>query len=52
MMAPAGTRDAYLEVLSEIYNFGRKAKVPLRFDAEQAMKERKATFGRVTKEAA
>lgn len=52
LLAPAGTRDAYLDVLTEIYNFGRKAKAPLRFDAEQAMKERKATFGRSSKEAA
>lgn len=45
LLQPAGTRDAYLDLLEEIYNFGRKVKAPLRFDAEQVMKHRKATFG-------
>lgn len=52
LLSPAGTRDAYLDVLTEVYNFGRKIKAPLRFDAERAMKDRKTTFGRSSLESA
>lgn len=34
------TRDAYLEMLEEVYNFGRKELVALRINAIQAMKDR------------
>jgi hypothetical protein len=46
LLSQAGTRDAYLDALTEIYNFGRKAQAPLRFDAEQAMRNRKDSFGK------
>lgn len=34
------TRDAYLGMLDDVYNFGRKRKVPLKFQAEEAMRKR------------
>lgn len=34
------TRDAYLEMMEVIYNFGRKQLVPLKIMAQQAMKDR------------
>lgn len=34
------TRDAYLSMLDEIYNHGRSKKVPLKFQAEEAMRSR------------
>ena len=37
------TRDAYLEMLEEVYNFGRKSLVGLKIAAIQAMRDRNAT---------
>lgn len=37
------TREAYLAMLEDIYNFGRQRKVPLKLDAENAMRARNAT---------
>lgn len=34
------TRDAYLELLEEVYNFGRKQLVPIKLPATQVMRER------------
>lgn len=34
------TRDAYLAMLEEVYNFGRRSQVPLKFMAVEAMKSR------------
>lgn len=36
------TRDAYLEMLQEVYNFGRKSLEPLKIQAVQAMRDRAA----------
>lgn len=36
------TRDAYLDMLEDVYNFGRKHLVPLKINATQAMRERSA----------
>ena len=38
-----GDRDGFLEMFDEIYNYRRRSKVPLSFDAIKAMKERNAT---------
>lgn len=35
-----GTKDGYLEMLEELYNFGRRVRVPIKIPAENAMKER------------
>lgn len=37
------TREAFLEMLEEIYNFGRKNQVPLKFNAMEVMRQRNAT---------
>lgn len=37
------TRDAYLAMIEDVYNFGRKGLVPLKIQAIQAMKERNPT---------
>lgn len=37
MISRVGTREAWLEVLQEIYNFASRSKMPLAFDAEQAV---------------
>lgn len=34
------TADGFLELFEELYNFGRKGRAPLRFDAIEAMKSR------------
>lgn len=34
------TRDAYLDMMEEVYNFGRKNLVPIKMPAIQAMRER------------
>lgn len=39
------TRDAYLEMLEGIYNYGRKQLVPLKLAAIQTMRERSAVKG-------
>lgn len=36
----AGTRDQFLSLLEDLYNFGRKTREPLKFDAESAMRDR------------
>lgn len=36
----AGTRDQFLALLEDLYNFNRKTREPLKFDADQAMKNR------------
>lgn len=40
MLVPCGREEAALEMLEEIYNFGCRIKVPLKFDAEQASRDR------------
>jgi hypothetical protein len=37
-----GTVENFLQMLEEIYNFGRRTKEPLKFEAEQAMRARSA----------
>lgn len=41
-LRPYSTRDAYLSMLEEIYNFNKRHLVPLKISAEQAMRERNA----------
>lgn len=36
------TREAYLEMIEEIYNFGRRQLVPIKVNALNAMKSRSA----------
>lgn len=36
MLVPYSTKMAYLEMLEKIYNFGRKAKIPLKFMASES----------------
>jgi len=38
------TRDAYLDMLEDAYNFGRKTLFPLKIEALQAMRERNAAI--------
>jgi len=40
MLSQCGKTEVALEVLEDIYNFGRKVKMPLKFDAQQAMTNR------------
>ena len=40
LLTSCGDRDSYLQAIEEIYNFARKTRVPLRFDAEEAMRQR------------
>ncbi len=40
------TRDAYLEMMETIYNFGRKSGIPLKFAALQAMRDRNPANGK------
>lgn len=46
------TRDAYLDMLEEVYNFGRKQLVGLRAAATMAMRDRSATVAAKKKKAA
>jgi hypothetical protein len=39
-----GTRDAYLNMLEAVYNFGAKNPVPLKLEAVKAMKKRNARY--------
>lgn len=41
-----GTRDAYLDMLEVVYNFGRKQLVPLKIQAVTAMRDRNAVLKR------
>lgn len=41
-LRPYSTRDAYLTMIEEVYNFHRKQLVPIKIAAEQAMRERNA----------
>jgi len=41
-LVPYSTKDAYLEMLEEVYNFGRKHLVGLKIAAIQAMRDRNA----------
>lgn len=41
-LRPYSTRDAYLVMLEEVYNFQKKTRVPVKFAAEEAMRERNA----------
>jgi hypothetical protein len=41
-LRPYSTRDAYLSMLEEIYNFHQRKLVALKIEAEQAMRERNA----------
>jgi len=36
MLTRVGTLDAWLEIIQDIYNFGRSAKVPIKFEAQEA----------------
>jgi len=40
MLVNCGTRENFLLKIEEIYNHGRKARAPLKFDAEEAMRAR------------
>lgn len=37
-----GTADGFLELFEELYNFGRKQRVPLKFEAAEKMRDRSA----------
>lgn len=41
-LASYSTRDAYLEMIEEVYNFGKRRLFPLKIAALQAMRERNA----------
>lgn len=41
-----GNTQAFLEMFEELYNFGRKQRLPLKFDASEAMNERLARFSK------
>lgn len=41
------TRDAYLEMIEEIYNYNRRQLAPLKIEALQAMKDRNAVNAKV-----
>jgi len=43
------TREAYLDMLDEVYNFGRSKRVALKFQATEAMRQRSATAKAVAK---
>jgi hypothetical protein len=45
-VAEYSTRDAFLDMLEEIYNYGRHELYPLKIAAMQAMKERQPTHAR------
>ncbi len=34
------TRDAYLQLIEEVYNFGRKVRVAVKFEADEIMRKR------------
>lgn len=40
-----GTMEGFLEIFEEMYNFGRKQRIPLKFQASEKMRERSATTG-------
>lgn len=44
-LVPYSTREAYLEMLESIYNFGRSKLFPLKVEAVMAMKRRSAASG-------
>lgn len=46
------TREAYLEMMEEIYNFGRKQLVGLKSQAMMIMKDRNACNAKVKQKAA
>lgn len=52
MIARAGTRQAWLEVLQEIYNFASRSKMPLAFDAERAVSDNAGHTTKFKKQAA
>lgn len=39
-----GTRDAYLSLLEDLYNFGRKSRLAIKIPAENAMRERNRAY--------
>lgn len=43
-MRVGSRRDDFLTAMEEVYNYGRKTRKPLKFDAEQAMMLRKKNF--------
>lgn len=48
-LVPYSTRDAYLEMLEVVYNFGRKSLVPLKLPAIETMRRRNAITASVAK---
>lgn len=40
LLSSCGDRESFLQSIEEIYNFGKKSRAPLKFDAEEAMRER------------
>lgn len=34
------TREAYFQLIEEVYNFGKKVRVPIKFEAEEVMRKR------------
>jgi len=45
-LVPYSTRDAYLDMIEAVYNFGRKNLSPLKVSALQAMRERNPRHGK------
>lgn len=50
-LAPFSTRDAYLQMLEEIYNYGRSKLFALRIAAIEAMRERDPSRSKAEKAA-
>lgn len=50
-LVPYSTRDAYLELLEVVYNFGRKQLFPLKNEAIMAMRSRNAANQKIEKAA-
>jgi hypothetical protein len=52
LLSNCGSRDGFLQMLEEVYNFNRKTRAPLRFDAEEAMRIRNPGTGKSQQAAA
>ena len=44
-----GTRDGYLEMIEEVFNFGRSKRHPVKIPAQNAMRDRNVAFKKKTK---
>lgn len=47
LLSSCGDRDAFMQSIEEIYNFGKKTRAPLKFDADEAMRERNPSIPRL-----